>query len=115
MANEIPILLQWLAFMEWMLKHIAKFPRSHRYGLGLRMEQKLYEVLDLLIQAKYRKEKSVSLEEVGLCLEQMRLLVRLSRSLRIFPIKSHEFAAEQIEKAGQAAGAWRKHAEAKGG
>ena len=39
--------------VRWYLGHLAKFPRSPRYGLGARLEQSLYGVLEDLIEANY--------------------------------------------------------------
>jgi hypothetical protein len=30
----------------WSCRHVAKFPRSHRFTLGDRLEVRLYEVLE---------------------------------------------------------------------
>lgn len=113
MAEELAIILQMTKFLEWILKHLEKFPRSHRYGIGFQIEQQLYQALEHLVEAKFGKDKSLSLQKVCLRLEQARLLIRISRSMRLFPLQSHQFASEQLELIGKGAGAWKKHADKK--
>ena len=36
----------------WSCNHTSKFPRSHRFVLGERIERNLYHLLETLIQAK---------------------------------------------------------------
>jgi len=57
---------------------VAKFPRDFRFLLGDRILVNVYQLLDLLIEAKYTKQKAGLLHRSNLCLEQMRFQVRLS-------------------------------------
>ena len=54
---ELVIIEKTQELLVWTLKHIAKFPRSHRYGLGLRLEQRLSSLLDRFIEAKFTRER----------------------------------------------------------
>ena len=38
--------------LRWFLGHLGKFPRSHRYGLGQQIKQRLYAVFHGLLRAK---------------------------------------------------------------
>jgi hypothetical protein len=59
-------------FIRWAIPHIAKFPRNQRYTLGDRIENKLFSLLELLIEAQYSKEKTNVLKKANLEIEQMR-------------------------------------------
>ncbi len=41
----------------WIIPHIEKFPRSRRFTLGERIEMRLLEVLEHLLEAAYSREK----------------------------------------------------------
>ena len=49
----------------WSCRHIATFPRSHRFTLGERMERRLYDLLELLLKAKYTGQKAGLLRQPG--------------------------------------------------
>ena len=55
MARELEILTRTYDLILWTAGHTAKFPRSHRYSLGTRMEQRLYDLHDDLLEAKYTR------------------------------------------------------------
>ena len=43
--------------VRWLIEHVGKFPRSHRYALGERIEQRMLSVMELLVQAAYSQWK----------------------------------------------------------
>ena len=74
-------------FIKWAIPHIAKFPRNQRYTLGERIENKLFDLLELLIEAQYFKDKTNVLKKANLEIEQLRHLFRLCHDLRLVNIK----------------------------
>ena len=46
----------------WMIPQIDKFPRNHRFTLGDRIETGLLDVLEALVSAAYRRDKSQDLD-----------------------------------------------------
>ena len=47
--RELPIIRAWYQFLVWMLPKIHKFPRDQRFTLGNRIEDRILEVMELLI------------------------------------------------------------------
>lgn len=43
-------------FLKWLVDHVGKFPRSHRFVLGERMETAMLDLLMLLVEASYQRE-----------------------------------------------------------
>ncbi len=41
--------------LRWLIPKVGKFPKNVRYGLGARLEGAHFDVLELLIQAQYRR------------------------------------------------------------
>lgn len=63
------------AFYDWLrycIPHVAAFPRTQRFLLGERLEQSSFDVLELLIEAHYSREKGDLLQCANVKLEQLR-------------------------------------------
>ncbi len=109
MAQELKVISDFYDFMLWTIRHTEKFPRHHRYSLGLAMENRLQTVLSLLIRAKYSKEKAVFLNDTNVELEVLRFQLRLAKDLEVLPVKSHGFAASAMLNIGSQVGGWLKN------
>ena len=72
MSQELKIIQDFYDFMLWMIQHIEKYPRHHRYSLGVAMENRMQKILELLLKAKYRREKKTILNDVNIELEILR-------------------------------------------
>lgn len=106
MAQELKVIQDFYDFMLWLIQHTEKFPRHHRYSLGLAMENRLQRVLELLLRAKYSREKAGFLNDANMELEVLRFQVRLAKDLRALPAKSHGHAAEVMQGIGSQIGGW---------
>ena len=110
--QELKVIADFYDFALWLTRHIEKFPRHHRYSLGLYMEQQLYTILKNLIRAKYTKNKAATLAEVNLDLETLRFLIRMAKDLTILPVKSHSHAAGVLMDIGSQVGGWMRSSRA---
>ena len=108
--DELFVIDRMYELVKWFLGRLEKFPRSHRYGLGQRIEARLYGVFEGLVQAKYAAgpEKIRTLETANLDLEVLRMLTRLGHELQMLPHKSHGYAAAEINEIGKMVGSWLK-------
>jgi len=95
-------------FIKWAIPHIAKFPRNQRYTLGERIENKLFCLLELLIEAQYSKDKANVLKQANLGIEQIRYLFRLSHDLRLISTKTYELSSRYLMDIGPQVGGWIK-------
>jgi hypothetical protein len=107
-GTEMTVILKCYDFMLWTTNHIVKFPRSHRFTLGARMESQLRRVLELLVRARYSPERVSVLREVNLELELMRFEFRFAKDLRCLPLDSYGHAARAVDEIGRLVGAWIK-------
>lgn len=96
--------------LKWFLGRLAKFPRSHRYGLGQRIETTLYGVFEGLIRARYcpPDARVAELHDLNLKLEILRMHSRLAHDLAMLPHSSYEFASREINEIGKMVGGWLK-------
>jgi len=56
-AKDAPVILKLYDLMLWTMNHVARFPRHHRYSLGQRLDGTLLDLLDLLVEARYARDK----------------------------------------------------------
>ncbi|MFH0981361.1 MAG: diversity-generating retroelement protein Avd [Planctomycetota bacterium] len=109
MAQELRVIADFYDFMLWLIRHTEKFPRHHRYSLGLAIENRLQTILALLLRAKYSKDKAPALASANLELEVLRFQIRLAKALKALPVKSHGYAAEVMQSVGSQIGGWLKN------
>ena len=106
--SELKIIQDFYDFMLWMIGHIEKYPRHHRYSLGSAMENRMQKILELLLKAKYHREKKVILNDVNIELEILRFQLRLSKDLKVLSVKSYGFGSNSLLEVGSQAGGWLK-------
>jgi hypothetical protein len=80
-AVELTVITKTYDLILWSCHHTGKFPRNHRFVLGERIERNLYDLLELLIRAKYTRQRQPFLEQANLTLEILRQDARRSRRL----------------------------------
>jgi len=111
MAKEdLIVIARTYELVKWYLKRLEKFPRSHRYGLGQRIEGTLYAVYEGLIRAQYASSdaKRTELSEVNMGLEILRMHGRLAHDLAMLPHTSYEYASRELDEIGRMVGGWLK-------
>lgn len=99
--------------LKWLMPVVSRFPKDKRYTLGQRLENKLLDILELLLCANYSKDKLNLLKKANLELECCRYLIRLSCDLRFINLKRYEFISQQVNEIGRMVGGWIKNLPAK--
>jgi four helix bundle protein len=94
--------------LKWLLPAVSKFPKDKRYTLGQRIENKLLDILELLLEANYSKIKLELLKKANLSLEQFRYLIRLSYDLQFINLKRYEYISREVNEIGKMIGGWIK-------
>ena len=107
-SAELIVISKTYDLVIWGSTHIEKFPRTHRFTLGDRLELRLYRVLELLIRAKYRRDRLELLGEANLELELLRYQFRMAKDLRCLSIDSYGYAARAVNEIGSLVGGWMK-------
>ena len=108
MAEDLDVVTKTYDLILWLLPQVAKFPRSHRFTLGERLESLALDILERLIEAQYRSKKLTLLYDTNVKLEQLRFLVRLAKDLKLFSVRRYGFAAKGIDEIGVLLGGWIK-------
>lgn len=104
--DEVSAVTKMYDFMLWLLPHVSRFPREHRFTLGAKMENQALEILNLLIQASFTKEKTQLLQEANVLITSHRYLIRLAKDLKILSLAQYEFACKALVAIGSEVGGW---------
>ena len=113
-SDELPVIREWYEFMTWMLPKINKFPRDQKFLLGDRLQTLMLDVLDDLIEAKFRRDRLPILDRINIDLEKLRFLLRLCHDLGHLTVKVVGDASEKLLHIGTQIGGWRRAAESRG-
>ena len=105
-GTEFAVLQRRFDFTKWLLEHTQRFPKSLRFSLAVRIENRMLAVLEQVVVANRRLEKLPHLRQADESLEALRILVRLSHAMRLLPTNSYEFAAKEMDALGKLLGGW---------
>jgi hypothetical protein len=109
MSNpELPVVRKTYDLVLWACRHVSGFPRQHRFVLGERMERRLDDLLETLLQARYTKDRQTLLRQANLNLEVLRFQLRLAHDLQCLRTNSYGFACWALQEIGAMVGGWLK-------
>lgn len=74
MSSAPQVVTKMYDFLLYLVPQISKFPRSQRYSLGERLELLSFDVLELLLEASYSRNKSPLLYQANISLEKARYI-----------------------------------------
>jgi hypothetical protein len=109
MRKEVDAVTKLYDFLLWMIPKLNQFPRSQKFILGDRIETVMLDILELLIEAAYSRQKAHLLKLANLKLEKLRYLIRLSKDLKLLNLKGYEFSARALDDIGRSIGGWLKY------
>jgi hypothetical protein len=107
-AEELPVIARTYDLVKWSCGHTSKFPRSHRFVLGERVERRLYDLLETLIEARYTRDRRELLRRANLSLEVLRYQMRLAHDLRCLRTNSYGQVVAALREIGAMMGGWAK-------
>lgn len=92
----------------YLIPQISKFPRSQRYLLGDRLETIALDVLEIILEAAYSRDKTPLLSKANVKLETARYYVRLCKDLNLMDLQRYEVLSRMINEVGVQLGGWIK-------
>jgi hypothetical protein len=92
----------------WLIPLLDQFPRNRRFTLGERIESGLLDILQLLVEAAYSRQKKNTLRQANLSLSTVRHLWRLTFELKVINSKRYEYGARLMLDLGAQIGGWQK-------
>jgi hypothetical protein len=108
MSAEVPVVFaRWERFVAWLLDRTEKFPRRVAFTFRTRIDNLALDVFERLVEARYQRDRELTLRQVNLDIEKLRLLLRLSHEQRILDDKAFEHACAELSVVGRMIGGWR--------
>ena len=92
----------------WYTQRTERFPKSLRVTLGDRIDNKLLDMLELAVRARYARDPRKLLHLLNTELDLLRYLTRLAKDRGALEVKQYEFVARCIEDIGRQVGGWLK-------
>jgi len=106
---ESPIVLvKWYDYTKWLLERVENFPKSQRFVMGQRLAGQAMDVMDLLVEASYAREKTEILALANRRMEVLRWTVRMAKDRKLFTTAQFEFSARALNECGRMVGGWLK-------
>ena len=106
-SKSVPVVItRHYDFLLWLMPLVAKFPRSHRFVLGDRIQNQALDVLENLIEAAYSRDKRNALKQAGVGVETLRYLIRCAHDLQLLEPRRYHHASRQLDEIGRMIGGW---------
>ena len=106
-SGELVVIQKLYDYLVWVSPIINRLPRDKKFTIGDRLLNKLYDVLEDLIKAKYRSRKKLELlRQANVGLEIVRFYQRLILSDNLWDRKRYQFASKSVNEIGILLGKW---------
>jgi len=105
--QELPIIQKTYDFIVWYVPILNRLPRDHKFVLGDRLINTLYDFLEGLILARYAEKKVTRLEALNGKLDVIRYQTRLLKQFDLLNLQRYEHAAKQLNAIGTDLGGWK--------
>jgi|SRR6056297_2009115 len=107
-VNEYPLFEQWYNTLNWILDKVEKMPKSTRYSINNRIANLAVDIIEMITEAIYTKQKKHILHNINLHLEKLRIFFRLCKDRRYISVKQYLYISTQLQEAGKMTGGWLK-------
>ena len=108
MNDDYPLFMKWSDTTDWILQTIERFPKSVRSTLSDRIINLTLDVLELIIETIYKKNKKEKLGDINLNIEKLRVLFRIAYKRVCISDKQYEYISILLNESGKITGGWRK-------
>jgi hypothetical protein len=111
MSDELPIFVQWLETLSWVVQTAEKFPKRVRGTLTDRLINLMFDVVEDFVEARYSKNKVFMLKRANLRLEKIRILLRIANEQKILSHQSYKHGIYRVNEVGKMLGGWLRQQE----
>ena len=106
--NELPIIQKTYDLIVWYVPIISRMPRDHKFTLGDRIITGMYQLLEVLIRARYAQKKLYLLEPLNAELDILRYQTRLLLEFGLIHKERYHYASKMLNGIGTDLGGWIK-------
>lgn len=104
--SDLPIIQKTYDLIRWYVPILNRLPKNHRFNLGDRIIDRLYGLLEKLIEVRYQKDKLSQLRKLNTELDVLRYQTRLLLDFELISIDRYDYIGQQIQSVGQDLGGW---------
>ena len=107
--KELPIIQKTYDLIKWYIPILNRLPREHRFTLGERIVNNLYDLLEGLIRARYaKKDKLAQLQSLNNQIDILRYQARLLFDFQLISVQRYKYINQQLNDIGIELGGWIK-------
>ncbi len=107
--QELPIIQKTYDLIKWYIPILNRLPKAHRFTLGERIVNNLYDLLERLIQARYAKSDKLNrLQSLNTQLDILRYQTRLLYDFQLISTQRYKYINQQLNGIGIELGGWIK-------
>jgi hypothetical protein len=110
MKNNYPLYVKWLDTIPWIMARTERFPKNLRFSLAQKIDNICLDILELIVQAIYSKEKRVLLTTINTKLDVLRALIQLAFKMQRLSESQYEYISRELIESGKMVGGWLKGA-----
>jgi 23S rRNA-intervening sequence protein len=106
--KELSVIQKTYDLIKWYVPIIDRLPKVHKFTLGDRIINRLYDLLEGLLQAKYAHKKLFLLTPLNTQLNLLRYQTRLLFDFQLISTQRYEYVSQRINEVGEELGSWIK-------
>ncbi len=107
--KELPIIQKTYDLIKWYIPILNRLPKAHRFTLGERIVNNLYDLLEGLIRARYAKSDKLARPiSLNTPLDILRYQTRLLFDFQLISDKRYKYINQQLNDIGIELGGWIK-------
>ena len=103
-----PVVEKHYQIILWMLPKIANFPKDQRFLLADRIERTLLDILEMLLEAVYTRNRREILIKINLKLDVLHFMMRLAHDMRYVNTAAYDYFSRLVLEVGRMTGGWIK-------
>ena len=104
--KELSIIQKTYDLIKYYVPIVEKFTKVHKFTIGDRIINQLYDLLEGLIKSKYTRKKLNHLINLNVQLDILRHQTKLVLDFRLIPLKRYEYISKHIDEIGIELGGW---------
>lgn len=108
--EELEVIQKVYDFIKWISPLINRMPRDRKFTIGDRLLNHWYDMLEMLLEAKYspKPAKKQILIKSNLKLEKIRFFHRLLKDEKIWDMRRFKYTVKKVDEIGVSIGGWIK-------
>jgi four helix bundle protein len=110
MSQEMVIFTRTFDFLQWIIPHAEKFPKSQRFVITKRLLDAALDFQELLFDANaFRGQVRLQyLRQASGMLDRLRMYLHLAFQFRWLSVGQYEHVSQQVKEIGDLLGGWIK-------